>query len=187
MTTNADTPASGRLPIFHRPIVHIGYVVKDIQEAAARWTRTFGAGPFLLLEHIAFDEIEHEGGPVVFDHSAAFGRWGDITVELQQIFTLEPAATLGAKLAHPSDRPNHVAYLVEDPGQESARLERLGASKLLRATTGPVEITFHDVPWLGHTIEIHKDSEFIRAFFADIAAAARGWDGADPLRVATSP
>ena len=185
MTTNAGRPSAESLPFVRRPIEHIGYVVEDLTEAAEQWSRTFGAGPFLLLEHIVFEELEHDGKPVVWDHSAAFGRWGDITVELQQIFTLEPQDALGPMLMHPADRPNHVAYLCDDPSDESDRLEQLGSPKLLHGKTGPVEVTFHDVPWLGHSIELHKDSEFIRGFFADIERAAQGWDGVDPLRAVT--
>jgi len=37
-----------------------------------RFTRDFGAGPFTVLDHIAFDEVTFEGAPAVYDHSSAF-------------------------------------------------------------------------------------------------------------------
>jgi len=180
--TASDKHADRASVIGRLPIVHLGYVVEDIPKAVAMWTRSVGAGPFLMFEHVQCDIVEHEGGPGVFDHSAAFGQWGSIAVELQQIHKLDPLAMLAPRLMEPSNRLTHVAYVAPNPEQESARLERVGAPKFLHLTTGPVEVTYHDAPWLGHAIEIHRDSDFLRGFIADIAQAAVGWDGTNPLR-----
>jgi methylmalonyl-CoA/ethylmalonyl-CoA epimerase len=178
----SETAGPHATQVLGHPISHISYVVADLATAVDLWVATFGAGPFFLLEHIDFDRVEHGGAPAVFDHSAAFGQWGSIAVELQQIHEVKPARTLGPLLYGRGTAPNHVAYIAPDPESESARLERLGLPKFLFATFGPVEITFHDVPMLGHAIEIHRQCDFIENFFASLAAAADGWDGSDPLR-----
>lgn len=170
------------------PISHISYQVQDIPSAVDTWVEVFGAGPFFLLEHIAFERVEHfddlhpRGAPAVWDHSAAFGQWGPIAVELQQIHTIAPTRTLGPKIVGRGTAPNHVAYIAEDPEGESARLQGLGLPKFLFATFGPVEITFHDVPMFGHAIEVHRKCDFIVSFFETIADAADGWNGDEPLR-----
>jgi hypothetical protein len=82
------SPCLGALP---RPIHHIGFHVPDLRAAVDTWVTVYGAGPFYLLEHVAFDECTSGGTPAVFDHSAAFGQWGAVPVELQQVHDLRPA------------------------------------------------------------------------------------------------
>ena len=39
------------------PIHHIGYVVEDLAAGIERFATQFGAGPFLVMEHLEFDEV----------------------------------------------------------------------------------------------------------------------------------
>jgi hypothetical protein len=41
---------------------------------------------------------------------------------------------------------------------------------------------YHWAPELGLTLEVHKDTEFIRNTHVALRQAARDWDGKDPLR-----
>jgi hypothetical protein len=182
----SETAGPSTQHIVGHPISHISYAVQDLTTAVDLWVAAFGAGPFFLLEHINFDRVDHEGAPAVWDHSAAFGQWGPIAVELQQIHDVQPSRTLGPKLYGRGMAPNHVAYITPNPEQESARLEQMGLPKFLFAKFGPIEITFHDVPMFGHAIEIHKECDFIKEFFTTVAKAADGWDGSEPLRAMPS-
>lgn len=47
----------------------------------------------------------------------------------------------------------------------------------LRAAFPVGEVAFHDIPLLGHAIEIHKQTDWIDGFFAGVAAAGHDWDG----------
>lgn len=169
-----------------RPVSHVSWVVADLPRAVAFWAQTFGAGPFHVLERISFDALEHRGGPAVLDHTAAFGQWGSIAVELQQVFDVQPPA-LAERIAGGAPRVNHVAYVSPDVEGDSARLEAAGMPCFMHAKLGPVEVTFHDAPALGHAIELHRESDHIHAFFGAIARAADGWDGRDPLRLGPPP
>jgi hypothetical protein len=184
MTAGAtsDTSPAGRPHILGRQIVHVSYEVPDIPAAVDAWVSTFGAGPFFLLERQVFDQVTHNGAPAAWDHSAAFGQWGPIGVELQHTYEISPEDTLRPAIVGRGNAPNHVAYVSADPVGESTRLEQLGFPQVLFAQSGPVELRFHYVPLLGHAIEIHKESPFLLDFFAMIAKAAQGWDGTDPLR-----
>lgn len=178
---NISPTASLQFPDFvdARTVRHIGYVVDSIPEAVAFLSRTFGAGPFYSPGRITLDEVVGpDGEPAIFDHTNAFGRWGDIVVELQEMHQVEPPA-LREKLCRSF---NHVAILAEDPQAESERLSELGLPLLVHCIDGPVEVTFHDVPALGFAIEIHKDTDFIRNAHEQILKAAEGWDGTEPLR-----
>jgi hypothetical protein len=69
----------------NRTVSHFSYSVANIEKAVGYWSSALGAGPFFVLEHMKFDWAEHRGKPCTFDHSAAFGQWGPIAIELQQI------------------------------------------------------------------------------------------------------
>ena len=73
-------PVGRGVPVIH----HVGYVVEDLRAGIERFARDFGAGPFFVMEHIAFDAVTFEGGPAVYDHSSGFGAWGPILVEITQ-------------------------------------------------------------------------------------------------------
>lgn len=166
--------------ILGRPINHICYAVDDVQRAVEFWVSVFGAGPFFRVEPAPFDRVEHRGRRAVWAPFVAFGQWGPIGVELLEVHDVEPD-TLARHFAA-QGVVNHVAFLSPAPEADSARLEALGMPLLLSNRRGLVETTWHAAPGLGHAIEIHRDTEFIRSFFARIAAAADSWDGGDPLR-----
>jgi hypothetical protein len=180
MRANSSLGAS--LP-FKGPISHIGYVVSDLARAVKFWASMFGAGPFFLIRDIQFDKVEHFGKSCVFDHSAAFGQWGPIAIELQEIEASAPA-TLTERLI-PSRRStiNHVSYISGNALEESQILAAAGAEMFLYAQFGDVEVRFHECRDTGQVIEIHKNCRFIDEFFGGVAAASRDWDGLDPLRI----
>ena len=77
---------------------------------------------------------------------------------------------------------NHIGYVAGDYRAESDRLTKLGMPRFLDAKTGEIEEYYHWAPELGVTLEIHKDTEFIRNTHVALRQAARDWDGKDPLR-----
>jgi methylmalonyl-CoA/ethylmalonyl-CoA epimerase len=182
MVSDGGPGTLGTLP--DHPIAHIGYVVPDLRQTIEIWGKTFGAGPFFLLEDVSFDELEHSSGPVTFEHSTAFGMCGDTALEFWEIHKIEPASVVGPRFA-PDCGMNHLAYYVDDVPAESKRLEdEAGFPLLLRGIVGPMELRIHDAPELGHMIEIQPEADFVRAFQREISAAAKDWDGSDPVRSA---
>jgi catechol 2,3-dioxygenase-like lactoylglutathione lyase family enzyme len=168
--------------ILGHPIVHVGYNVEDIERAVDFLVTSFGAGPFFLMKDIRIPRLSNDDGPVVWEHSAAFGQWGGVAVELQQLDKLEPADAFGATYQRTSGF-NHVAYAVDDLAAEAARLRTLGFPLLFEAINGPHRSNLYDAPLLGHTIEVHQDFDLFHPFHRSVAEAAEGWDGkTDRLR-----
>jgi catechol 2,3-dioxygenase-like lactoylglutathione lyase family enzyme len=141
-----------------RPIHHVCYIVDDIPEAVDQWVEATGAGPFFHLgEHVEFDETLLEGEPCVLDHASAIGKWGPIFLELIEPHEVTPelesrfytGGAGGSNIAH-------IAYIVDDPAAESERLEAAGMPKFLHLRQGPIQISLHDAPLLGHAIEVHR-------------------------------
>jgi hypothetical protein len=167
--------------IFGQPIVHVGYSVESIPRAVEFLVRSFGAGPFFLMEDIRIPQLENTNGPIAWEHTAAFGQWGGVAVELQQIDKLEPSDAFGASYQR-TDAFNHVAYAVDDLAQEDGRLRGLGFAQLFKAVNGPHHSNLYDAPLLGHTIEVHQAFPLFFAFHASLAEAADAWDGTNALR-----
>jgi catechol 2,3-dioxygenase-like lactoylglutathione lyase family enzyme len=153
-------------PANDRPIHHVCYIVDDIPQAVDQWVEATGAGPFFHLgEHVEFDETLLYWEPCGFDHASA--------TEVESRFYTGGAG--GSNIAH-------IAYIVDDPAAESERLEAAGMPKFLHLRQGPIEISLHDAPLLGHAIEVHENTDAINGLFALFAAGAEGWDGGEPLR-----
>ena len=174
-----DSPSSflrGRTPD------HIGFHVAKIGPAVDHWAK-LGAGPFFHRTDIRFDEVTFRGEPCTFEHSHAFGCFGDMLIELQEIHACSPPAL--ARILMPGGGPamNHIAYVSDDPERDSAELADAGFPLFLQAALGPIEVRFHDARHaLGCAIEIHRRSDPLVASRARFRAAASGWDGVDRLR-----
>ena len=168
--------------IVRRPLHHVGFTVADLETAMQTWVNAFGAGPFFRLPHVSFDEISRDGEPAVWDHTAAFTRTGSVRIELQeqhelqsgleQLLTYNGANTL-----------NHLAFTVEDPAAESARLQTLGFDLGLYTRFAGLEFFLHDAGQMfGCAIELISASSVFESFWSKVDEAVANWDGADPVR-----
>ncbi len=165
-----------------RSASHIAYVVQDLREAVRYWADTLGAGPFFFAEKVPFDVCVHRGEAAAWDHATAFGQAGPIAVELIQQFRVEPPGLAETFVSPGWGHIHHISYFSDDPERESARLTELGYPLVLTAKTGVVEIRLHDVAFLGHHIEIHRNIEFMVDFFEMVRNEAARWDGTEPFR-----
>jgi methylmalonyl-CoA/ethylmalonyl-CoA epimerase len=157
--------------------------VLDLRAAIDIWVSVYGAGPFYVNEHVAYDECTSSGTSAAWDHSAGFGQWGVLPVELQQTHDLRPAELVRAFTAEGRNAVNHVGVTAEDPAAESARLESLGLGLRMYARLGEVEFFWHDATEaFGYCIEVITAGPALDAFFDTVAGGARGWGGRDPIR-----
>lgn len=171
------------LPSLH----HIGYVVEDLRLGVESFAAETGAGPFLAMEHIVFDEVSYLGQAARYDHSSGFGQWGPILVELTQVHLAEPAA-LCRRLVPPVGGVGHVAWLTNSLEAETVRLKALGLEPFHAGRTGPASAVWFDGGTLfGHPIEVLQSRPEILGFYETVRAAAQGWDGADAYRAMSGP
>lgn len=155
----------------------------DLRAAIDTWVTAYGAGPFYVNGHVAYDEATSGLGPVVWDHSAGFGQWGSLPVELQQTHEVRPAELARPLTADGRSAVNHVGVTADDPAAESARLESLGFGLCMHARLGDVQFFWHDATEaFGYCIEVITAGPGLDAFFETISSGARDWDGRDPLR-----
>lgn len=158
-----------RLVGFGAP-VQIAYAVDDVDAAALLWRERFGAGPFVIRRHIELESVRVHGQPGSFDHSSAYGQWGDVMVELVQQHTPAVGASMGL---------HHCAYFVDDVGTAQQSLEAAGYPEALwaRVLGSPTAFAFHDArESLGHFIEIYEATPRLREFYAHIRSIATAPD-----------
>ena len=146
--------------------VQIAYAVTDVTAAAERFAASTGAGPFFVVEHLALESARVHGEASSFDHSSAYGQWGDVMVELVHEHT-PPLVTPGGL--------HHMAFMVDDLSEATAWCATQGWDETLFArTSGGQEFAFCDARRdLGHLVELYEPSERLRAFYEMVAAAAR--------------
>jgi len=157
--------------------VQVAYAVDDVEAAAASWVER-GAGPFFVRHHIDVTASRMHGLDAAFDHSSAYGQWGNMMVELLCEHH-DDATRIG-----PKHGVHHTAFFVDDFATAQRELVDHGWSEALFAQAGTTSFAMHDAgAELGHLIEIYVDSESLLDFYAMVRNASTNWDGSDPIRV----
>lgn len=158
-------------------ILQLSWVVRDLEEAALRWHRTMGIGPFIMNRHIPITEGIHRGRPQKTDFSTAIAQAGPVQIELVQQHDDSPSCYRDM-VAAGAEGMHHVAIIAEDYDAAVASYSAESHEIASEGKFGEVRFCYIDtVETLGHMVEILEDSRAIRAFFAMIARAAEEWDG----------
>jgi hypothetical protein len=144
-------------------IHHLGYEVPDMSAAIDRWCEVFGIGPFLRLDNPSGNGVR-----------PSFAWWGAIYVELMPSPRPDDELWDGGVLG----RLDHVAYMTQEPAQESTRLDGLGYPKVREMQRGQVWTQHHDAPSLvSCRIELHQPGSDLAGLFTAVREAAENWDG----------
>lgn len=161
--------------------VQIAYAVDHLEREAEIFAEHFGAGPFFVRHHPPF-EATHNGGPAIFNHSSAYGQWGDVQVELVRFGECSPASLHRTVVA--GSGLHHVAMFVESLTAEQVRLEASGMPCVMSSTTpSGLQFAFHDArTTLGHFIEIYEPADSVQRLYRRVREASIGWNGNDPVR-----
>lgn len=171
--------------LIDQPIRQIAYFVDDIQRAAERHHQLFGSGPFFHMEEIQ-QTVTYRGKESEYRHSAAFGQWGAMQIELMQsisggpniLYELYPEGS-GTYGLH------HVALIARDLEATVAEFGAAGYPEALRAYMPEMDMTVVHVDTLeryGHFVEVYSNAQSILDFYDMVEAAAKDFDGKDLIR-----
>jgi len=163
--------------------VQIAYAVPDAVEHARRWAADFGAGPFFVRRHIPIESVLYRGRPATFDHTSAYGQWGDVMVELVEDHTVGPSVVRDL-FPDGGTGLHHLAFFVPDVLATTRELNDRGHATAMEAVTSN-GVRFHFLdgsPTFGHMLELYEPSAGLAGFYEHIARSADGWDGSDPVR-----
>jgi hypothetical protein len=147
-------------------IAQIAYGVTDPARVAGGWAARLDAGPFVVNPHIALIDVVHRGAEGTLDHSSAYGRWGNVMVELIEVHGAEPAGLLDLVR---TDRGglHHAAVFADDLDEAAAARERLGHPEVVRAATSHgVRFAWFDArSELGHLVEVYERHPLLTGFY----------------------
>lgn len=166
------------------PIRQVAYFCPDVRAAALDHHRRFGSGPYFVAEHIPVASSVHRGVERPFDHSSAYGQWGELMIEFVQQNNPGPSA-MHDLYPEGSGRSglHHVALFVEDVDAEAARLAADGFATAQRSVMkdGFVFAFVDTSAVFGHMLELYAPVPSLTGFYAMVSKAARNYRGGDVL------
>jgi catechol 2,3-dioxygenase-like lactoylglutathione lyase family enzyme len=160
-----------------------GYVVRDIEAALRHWTEVLGVGPFFYFERVPIEDFRYRGEPSPLEVSIALANSGDLQIELIQPRNDAPSMYRDF-LAAGHEGLQHLAWWTEAFDADLARLRERGYEIGQSGCIGPqgrfvyLETEAHP----GSVVELSEVVGPKGRFFAHVRAAARDWDGRDPVR-----
>lgn len=147
----------------------IAYAVPDLSSATIdSFAATTGAGPFVVAEHIELARCTIDGRDGEFDHSSAYGQWGELMVELiveHQIRRVGSATGV-----------HHVAFMVDSLDVAVEYCHRASWPVALDATTrhGQRFVMCDARSQLGHLVELYEKSDALVKFYEHVRRLAEG-------------
>jgi len=149
-----------------RALFQQAFFVNSIDEAAAKWARAFGAGPFCMVRHHHCDEFTYRGTANEADVSYAFGYLGDLMIQFIEQHDESPSIYRDM-YARGQEGFHHVAYLVSDFAAERQRWIDMGYPLATELWADEVNAAYFDTRSLnGGFTEIHGDPPHIMGLFA---------------------
>lgn len=167
------------------PTRQLGYVVRNLDRAIAWWLGTAQVGPWFRLDRSVLPQVLYHGGDHrILEVSAAFANSGDLQIELIQQHCATPSVYRGAasgsarRLHHISSWPAPDAYA---DIHERARAEGY-VTEMEVADAANAFAYFSRPGHDGPLFEMAALTPWRERFFDRVRAAARDWDGHDPIR-----
>lgn len=162
-------------------IVQMGWLVRDVDEAARRFSSLMGVGPFLIGRHAQVTEPVYRGRPGGADISFAVAQAGELQIELIQQHDATPSVYHDL-IAPGREGFHHLAVIVPDVAAECARYLALGHPVAASGRFGGAQFAYVDTSAAaGHMVEILEDHPAIREFFGSVRSAAQHWNRRLPV------
>ncbi|MBC7378816.1 MAG: VOC family protein [Burkholderiaceae bacterium] len=165
-------------------IRQLAWVVPDIEQAMAHWSGVLGVGPWFYKERVGVTTFRYRGeDSAPPDLSIAFANSGELQVELIQQRNDVPSMYRDF-MTQTGGGMQHVAFWTTAFDEVVARLLASGYSEGHAGQVGQRGrfAYFVHASMPGNVIEISEQTGGKAEFFREIAQAAAGWDGSEPVR-----
>ncbi|MBY0563150.1 MAG: VOC family protein [Hyphomonadaceae bacterium] len=164
-------------------IMQVAYLVEDIDQALAHWTKVLGVGPFFLFEHFAFHDAMYRGVPTEVDMTIGLSFSGSVNVALLVQNNGAPSIYRESVLARGYGF-HHWAISTRTYDADVRRYEGMGAPVVFSGVAGVgARAAYLDTAaTLGAITELIEINPRVEGFFGALRRAAWGWDGVDPVR-----
>lgn len=164
--------------------MQICWVVPDIHAAMAHWSRVAGVGPFFYFESLSWNDARYrgkrwDGAPI----SAAIAQAGEMQIELVAQHERRPSM-FRELVAEGQSGLHHMALVSDNYDADVAHYRRAGCEVVFSGLMMGNRVCWMDTaPRLGFMVELFEASAMASEAFEMFKAAARDWDGSDPVRI----
>jgi len=163
-------------------VVQAAYVVDDIDEAMRQWQSVGGAGPFFVFRKIEL-EVTYRGAPANATLSIGLAQIGGVHVELIQQHSDGDSVYRDVYPEGSGGGFHHVAIVVPDVDKAVEYYTGRGFDVGMALNFGETPVAYIDTrAALGGMTEVLRGAPPIIELYAQVAEAAKDWDGTDPIR-----
>jgi methylmalonyl-CoA/ethylmalonyl-CoA epimerase len=165
----------------HGPIRQIGYVVEDLEAAVGQWRSLTQRGPWTCFKGAVLEGRLGEH-PVTVTIDVALGYIDDLEIEL-----ISPRSSVTPY--HGADGRllvgvHHVAWFAEDIAKSVEQARARGMCVMFEATNPVTKVAYLESATApGQRIEFIEYTADGLAGWQQRVAAARNWDGTNPVQV----
>ncbi len=167
-----------------RNFMQFCWLVADLDEAMATWSRTVGLGPFFRFDQVAYDKPQYRGKPGGnASIAAAIAQAGDVQIEFVCVHDKQPSIWQEGPAAAGKFGLHHAAVYCHDYDATVAAYAEGGSEVIFSGLMMGFRVGWIDtVRTLGFFVELIDANPVADAVFAKFRDAARNWDGKDPVR-----
>lgn len=159
----------------------IGYLVSNLDQSIGRWLTHLGVGPWMVFRNVSMNGT-YRGQPVTVTMDVGLAYQGDTQIELIQPTNDSPSPYRDAR-GQPILGMHHVAWVVDDIDTAIERLTGNGLQMVFNAANPATRVAyFEDANEPGVRYEVIQGPG-MRDMIRQGIAAARDWDGTDPVLV----
>lgn len=184
--TGVSNPASRMIPLpfADRSFMQFCWLVPDLDEAMAAWTRTAGVGPFFRFDNVDYDQPQYRGKPGGNARiTAAIAQAGDVQIELVCVHDKQPSIWQEGPAAGGKFGLHHAAVYCRDYEATIGAYKKAGSERIFSGLMMGFRVGWIDtVRTLGFFVELIDANPVAEAVFAKFRDAATNWDGKDPVR-----
>jgi hypothetical protein len=166
-----------------RNFMQFCWLVPDLDEAMATWTRTAGVGPFFRFDQAAYDQPQYRGKAGGNAHiTAAIAQAGDVQIEFVCVHDNQPSIWREGPIAGKSGL-HHAAVYCHDYDATVEAYAKAGSGFIFSGLMMGFRVGWIDtVRTLGFFVELIDANPVADAVFGKFRDAAKNWDGKDPVR-----
>ena len=167
------------------PVIHLAFVVENLEQAINGWVEVTGAGPFFIKEDIEMHDVYYKGNPVSPDFRMRFaiGYLGEMGIELIQQLTDTPFVYKDL-IDEKGGGWHHIWLNADDYHAEIKKLESLGGEIAMEGAfnDGSKFCYVDTTATIGGMVELMQIPEPIIDALHLMKSAHKGWNRQDPVR-----
>jgi hypothetical protein len=166
-------------------VVHVAYVVEDIDKAMTEWLAGLGVGPWTCIRNIELESVYCDKALTLRLHEA-LAYAGTLQIQLVQCLnSAEEPTPYQARQQRGTWGLHHVAYFSKDIDRDVAIAEAQGFGSACEMQSKDGHRYFYmraQNPSTEVWIEFLEEFPLILDIYKEGIAETASWDGADPIR-----